>query len=115
MIVMEQRNGGSGLANGAAQKTPRGSCVLQDGQMRASNMPFNSNLGDAHVASDLGASVAGSAGKEDSPRPRVHRVQQGGELIQTLLAIEDLIRSRALGYQRVLSIDVVELHFAALY
>jgi hypothetical protein len=89
--------------------------VLPDDQMRASNMPFNSNLGDAHIVGDFGVGVTGLVRKIDFSRSAAYGVQNGREMIQTLLAIEDLIRSRAWGDQRVLSIDVVDLHFPADY
>ena len=82
--------------------------------MRTSNVPLNSNFGDAHIVGDFGVEVFESVCKIDLSRPPADGVQYGCELIQALSAIEDLIRSRALGYQRVLSIDFVELHFPLL-
>jgi len=72
--------------------------VIQDDQKRARNMPFDSNLCDAHIVGDFGAGMAGSARKIDLSRPPAYGVQYGRKLIQTLLAIEDLIRGRAWGY-----------------
>lgn len=83
--------------------------------MRANNMPFNSHLGDAHIVGDFGVSVTRLVRKIDLSRPPAYGVQHGRQLIQTLLAIEDLIRSRAWGNQRVLSVDVVDPHFPAHY
>jgi len=84
-----------------------------DGQMCASNMRFNSNLGEAHIVGDFGVGVTGSVRKIDLSRPPAHGVQNARELIRTLLAIQNLIRSGACGYQRVLPINVVDLNFPA--
>jgi hypothetical protein len=83
--------------------------------MRASNMPFNGNLGDAHIVGDFGVGVTGSVRKIDLSRPPAHGVQNGREFTQALLAIQNSIRSRTWGYQGVLSIDVLDLHFSAHY
>jgi hypothetical protein len=61
------------------------------------------------------SALSGSVCKIGHSRAPADGVQYGCELIQALLAIEDLIRSLALGYQRVLSIDFVERHHPALY
>jgi hypothetical protein len=61
--------------------------VLHDGQMRTSNLPLNSNLGDAHIVGDFGVGVSGSVCKIDVSRPPADGVQYGCELIQALLAI----------------------------
>jgi hypothetical protein len=75
--------------------------MLYDGQMCASNMPFNGDFGDSHIVGDFGVGVTGSVRKVDLSRPPAYGVQNGRKLIQTLLAIEDLIRSRTWGDQRV--------------
>jgi hypothetical protein len=61
--------------------------------MRTSNVPLNSNLRDAHIVGDFGGGVSGSVCKIDLLRPSADDVQYGCELIQALLAIEDLILS----------------------
>jgi hypothetical protein len=78
-----------------------------DGHVGTSDVPFNRNAGDRHIGGDFGAGIAGSARKINLSCPPAYSVQYGRKLIQTLLAIEDLFRSRAWGYQRVLSLDVV--------
>jgi hypothetical protein len=53
-------------------------------------MPFDSNLGDAHIISDFGVGVTGSVRKVDLSGPPAEGVQKDHELPQTLLAIEDV-------------------------
>ena len=83
--------------------------------MRASDVPFNGDLGNAHILRDFCVGVTGSMRKIDLSRPPAHGIQSSCELIQALLAIQNSIRSRAWGYQGILSIGVVDLNFPAHY
>jgi hypothetical protein len=59
--------------------------VLHDGYMRTSNVPLNSNFGDAHIVGDFGVEVFESVCKIDLSRPPADGVQYGCELIQAPL------------------------------
>jgi hypothetical protein len=54
--------------------------------MRTSNVPLNSNFGDAHIVGDFGVEVFESVCKIDLSRPPADGVQYGCELIQAPLA-----------------------------
>jgi hypothetical protein len=86
---------------------------IHEGRLSPGDVPFDGNRGNAHVIGDLGVSVTRSVRQIDLSRPRVHRVQTGCEPIQSLSVIENLIWSRTGGYQRALSVDVLDRHFAA--
>ena len=77
-----------------------------------SDVPFDGDLCDVHVIGNLGVTVTRSVRQIDLSSTLVHSVQMGYEPIQSLLVIENLIWSRTGGYQRTLSVNVLDRYFA---
>lgn len=77
---------------------------LHESHSSPSDVPFDGNHRNSHVAADLGVAIAQSMGQIDLSGTRAHRVQTGDEPTQALLVIENLIWSRTGSYQRTLSI-----------
>ena len=73
--------------------------LTSDGGVSPGYVPPYRNLGDAHIVGYFGVGVAWSVRKIDLSRSRVHPIQQSSEAIQTLLVLENLIRSRTRGHQ----------------
>jgi hypothetical protein len=74
--------------------------VLCDDQMRASNMPFDGNLGDGHIGGDLRVAVTESVRKVDLSRPPADGAVHQGATISEL--------SRLAGVSRNAVIDIAQ-------
>lgn len=84
----------------------------REGRPSPSDVSSDGDHRNFHVAADFLVAIAQSMGQIDLSSTQAHRVQTGYEAIQSLLVIENLIWGQTGGYQRTLSVNILNRYFA---